>query len=233
MELTGVCKKEDGGCFNVTLSWNQCVAMGYAGRDQASITTHINELKAIGVPVPDSVPSMYWIDPTRVLTANELYVVGENSSGEVEFFAAKDNNGETYITVASDHTDRWLETMSVSRAKQVCSKIIAPFFWQLSEIRSHWDDIILRSWVRETPGAVERMYQNGTLGQILPPEKLWALVTNDTVATNGQQIAYFSGTLPLIGAICCAGTFRMEMIDNKLGRRIEHSYVSVILPNRN
>lgn len=231
MELNCVCERQHGVFHNIKLTWEQCVAIGYAGRDQASVIAHVEELKAIGVPAPDRVPSMYWIDPERISTSNKLYVIGGGCSGEVEFFAAKDKNNNVYITVASDHTDRQLETVSVSKAKQGCSKIIAPLFWDLSEIRMHWDEIILRSWVRETPDAEERLYQDGTLAQILPPEKLWELAVEDTV--EDAPISYFSGTLPLKGEICYKGAFRMEIIDNKLGRRIEHSYVSVILPDRN
>lgn len=231
MELNCVCEYGHGKFSDITLLWDQCVAIGYAGRNQVSVIAHVEELKAIGVPAPERVPSMYWIDPERISTAKRLHVIGNGCSGEIEFFAAKDLHNNGYVTVASDHTDRQLETVSVSKAKQGCTKIIAPVFWALSEIRMHWDTIVLRSWVRETPDSDERLYQEGTLAELLPPEKLLELAVED--AQEDGNISYFSGTLPLKGSICYTGSFRMEMIDEKLGRRIEHSYTSIILPDRN
>ncbi len=231
MELNCVCDEGRGVFTPLKLSWDQCVAIGYAGRDQANVIAHVEELKKIGVPAPDKVPSMYWIDPTRISTSSRLHVIGGGCSAEVEFFAAKDSNNDVYITVASDHTDRLLETVSVSKAKQGCSKVISPVFWRLSDIRLHWDEIILRAWVREVPDGEERLYQDGTLAQILPPERLWELAVED--ALEEGPISYFSGTLPLKGEICYKGSFRMELLDEKLGRSIEHSYTSVILPDRN
>ncbi len=231
MELNCVCEEGRGVFTPLKLLWSQCVAIGYAGRDQAGVAAHIEELKAIGVPAPERVPSMYWIDPTRVSTSSRLYAIGGGCSGEVEFFAAKDTDNNVYVTVASDHTDRQLEAVSVSKAKQGCSKIVAPVFWRLSEIRLHWDEIILRSWVRDTPNGEERLYQDGTLSQILPPEKLWELAVED--ALEEGSISYFSGTLPLMSEFCYMRSFRMDLLDKKLGRRIGHSYTSVILPDRN
>lgn len=86
---------------------------------------HIKELEFLGILAPQKVPVMYWIDPERVSTKKTLYVIGNKTSGEVEFFLAKDKAGELYVTVASDHTDRETEKDSISKAKQLCSKIVA------------------------------------------------------------------------------------------------------------
>lgn len=216
---------------NIELEWNQCVAIGYAGRDQKNVLAHIEELKEIGVPTPDRIPSMYWIEPTRISTAETLFVVGEGTSGEIEFFAVRDKDNNMYFTVASDHTDRTLETISVSKAKQCCTKIISNVFWDMSEVRDHWDDIMLRSWVKESENSSERLYQEGPLSKLLPPEKLMELAVED--AQTSGPIAYFSGTLPLLGSICYGGIFRMEIEDQQLNRKIGHIYTVTVLPDRN
>lgn len=230
MKLSVIAARADGTLEQVDFSWRYCVAIGYAGRDQTSVQAHVEELRAIGVPAPTTVPSMYWVDPTRVSSDTELSVVGTGCSGEVEFFAAHDAAGRMYFTIASDHTDRQLETISVSKAKQACSKIIGNMFWSYEDVKNHWDSIALRSWVTE-PRKAERVYQDGTLGDLLPPEKLLQLAEKD-LAGKGT-FSFFSGTLPLKGEIAYKGAFRMELFDPVLQRSIRHRYEVIELPDRN
>ena len=230
MKFSSIVARSDGTWEKVDFEWQYSVAIGYAGRDQASVIAHVEELKAIGVPAPETVPSMYWIDPTRVSASTELQVVGPGCSGEVEFFAAFDSNGKMYFTIASDHTDRHLETVSVSKAKQACSKIIGLCFWAYDDVKDHWDDIKLRSWITE-PGKPERVYQDGSLGKILPPEELIRLAKEDLKGKG--TFSFFSGTLPLAGKIVYQGSFRMELADPKLNRSIQHQYNVLELPDRN
>lgn len=230
MKFSAIAARSDGSLEQVDFTWDYCVAIGYAGRDQESVIAHVEELKALGVPAPTTVPSMYWVDPTRIAANTELQVVGGGCSGEVEFFAAYDCKGTLYFTVASDHTDRQLETVSVSKAKQACSKIIGNLFWCYDDVRDHWDEIGLRSWVTE-PGQKERLYQDGNLGKILPPEELEQLARKD-LGDKGS-FCFFSGTLPLVSPICYRGSFRMELEDSRLKRSIRHHYRVTELPDRN
>ena len=231
MQLRTSVLRKNGITEPITLEWDHCVAIGYAGRDQESVMAHVEELRAIGVPAPEKIPSMYWVDPTRVSSDTLLWVVGDGCSGEVEFFMAKDRNGAAYITIASDHTDRALETVSVSKAKQCCSKIVADTFWSVADIQDHWDSILLRSWVKSSDDAAERPYQEGSLAKLLPLEKLLELAIEDAPADG--SLSFFSGTIPLLGEICYKGTFRMEIIDPVLNRSIGHTYKVGILPDRN
>lgn len=231
MRLEAVVLKTGNETERVLLGWEQCVAIGYAGRDQKSVEAHVEELRKLGVPAPSEVPSMYWIDPTRVVSDRELFVVGDGCSGEVEFFAARDCSGKLYMTVASDHTDRKLETVSVSKAKQCCTKIVGDVFWRVEEVRAHWDDLILRSWVRETPLESERLYQEGTLAMLLLPEDLEERAKKDGLP--GRKLSFFSGTIPLTGGVSYRGAFRMELEDPVLKRSIKHEYTVTQLPDRN
>lgn len=233
MKLSVIAARADGTLEQVDFSWRYCVAVGYAGRDQASVNAHVEELRAIGVPAPSTVPSMYWVDPARMSADTELSVVGGGCSGEVEFFAAYDDAGRMYFTIASDHTDRHLETVSVSKAKQACSKIFGNLFWAYDDVKNHWDEIQLRAWVTE-PGQAERLYQDGKLGDLLVPEKLFQLAKEDLAALGGQgTFSFFSGTIPLKSAISYKGSFRMELFDPVLKRGIQHGYNVIELPDRN
>lgn len=214
----------------VELQWDAVAAGGYCSRDQKGALAHIEELKTIGVPAPSKIPIFFWFEPSRVVADNVLYVVGDKTSGEVEFFFARDQKGNAYITVSSDHTDRELETTSMPKAKQVCSKVIAKECWKLEEIRDHWDDIIISSTIQSEPGAQEELYQKGPLGEIIEPEKLEELMKEDCPIP-GARIAYFSGTHPLLkGKTIYAKQFSMKMEDPILNREITHSYKVVFLP---
>lgn len=218
--------RKDGVFEEIRLSWDACVAAGYTGRDQAGVMAHVEELRKIGVPAPERVPSMYWVEPGRVSCASVLWVVGESSSGEGEVFMARDEKGNLCVTVASDHTDRALETVSVAKAKQICSKIVAPVFWRVDEIRGHWDSIELRTW------ADGKLYQEGTLGKMLPPEKLFELAQEDSPVQG--RISLFSGTLAVLGeGIVYASDWILSLKDPVLGREIRHQYKVQVLPDRN
>jgi hypothetical protein len=171
---------------------------------------------------------MYWIEPERVFSSERLSVVGDATSGEAEFFLARGEGGDLFMTLAGGHTDRALETVSVSKAKQVCSKIVAPVFWKVSDIREHWDKIEISSEIPEERG-YSRVCQKGTLGDLLPPERLEELARED--APLPGKIALFSGTLPAAG-IVRAGEFRMSLSDPVLNRSIKFAYTVSVLPDR-
>ncbi len=87
----------------------------------AAIEHHIEELEAIGVPRPSSVPLYYRVGAGLLTQSPTIEALGAQSSGEAEpmlFFAG----GEWWLTVASDHTDRHVETYSVVVSKQMCAK---------------------------------------------------------------------------------------------------------------
>jgi len=230
MELTLDYKNKTGNLASITLQWDAVAAGGYCSRDQKGALAHVEELKAIGVPAPSKIPIIFWFEPSRVITGDILYVVGDKTSGEVEFFFARDEKGEAFITVASDHTDRELEVSSIPKAKQVCSKVIAKECWKLEEIRNHWDDIVISSSIQSGLDSPEELYQKGPLGEIIEPEILEKIIKKDC-PIQGARIAYFSGTHPLIsGNTVYAKRFFMKMTDPVLNREISHSYKVVFLP---
>lgn len=233
MKLKSVFKSVRGECVSLELNWDSCVAIGYAGRNQKAVRAHVDELVKLGVPAPSSVPSMYWIDPERIGTVRNLDVIGNESSGEIEFFCACDKKGEAYVTVASDHTDRRLETVSVSKAKQGCSKVIGSEFWKLSEVRDHWDAIKLVCDIQLVPGGPWQTYQDGTLAMLLEPEVLTAGAKKDAPFP-GDKLAFFSGTIAVAGGkLIYAPRWRLSMTDPVLNRTITQEYSVRVLPDRN
>ena len=105
------------------------VVAGWTGRDMAAVQHHIDELAAIGVPAPSTVPLFYRLAVTQLTQASVLQVLGPDTSGEVEpvVFALADG---LWIGLGSDHTDRKAEAMGVALSKQLCAKVVGTGLWR-------------------------------------------------------------------------------------------------------
>ncbi|MGH8829739.1 MAG: DUF2848 domain-containing protein [Polaromonas sp.] len=205
---------------------NRLVIAGWTGRDAHAIEHHIGELEAIGVPRPSAVPLFYRVAANQLSQADTVQVVGDATSGEVEpflFFHA----GEFYVSIASDHTDRALETHSIALSKQICPKPVATTAWRLADVQDHWDALVLRSWIEEDGGM--RLYQEGTLAALRGPADLLERYSALN-ATPSEGFAMSCGTVGAIGGIRPSPSFRMELFDARLGRSITHAYRCVVLP---
>src|SRR5205814_1976296 len=79
-------------------------------------------------------------------SADAAEVQGEQSSGEVEFVVF--NRGSSLmIGLGSDHSDRAIETAYGDKAKQMYPRVVSPRAWHHLDVRDHWDQLVLRSWV--------------------------------------------------------------------------------------
>lgn len=227
--LESVVSLVDGTERKITLEMDCCAAAGYTGRNQESVRAHIAELKNLGVPTPYAIPAIYWISPARLTNKDRIVVVGSETSPEVEFFAATAADGQLFVTVASDHTDRKLEAVSVGKSKQVCDKILGDSFWKVDEIIDHWHDIELTSSVKfESEWCV---YQRGGLKDILSLDDLFQIINADDPA--GSKPSLLSGTIPLLGGQAIYTTdCQISMSDPVLNREIQKEYKIINLPDR-
>jgi hypothetical protein len=210
----------DSGGAARTASIETLVIAGWTGRDRAAVEHHIDELAAIGVARPRVVPSFYRVGVNLLTTAPSIEVVGDRSSGEVEIVIVSLDDA-IYVGVGSDHTDRGLETVSVTAAKQLCPKPIGAKLWVLADVEPDWDDLVLRSWV--TRGGVRRLYQEGTAARLLSPRDLMARY----LGTGGglpPRTAMFCGTLPVIGEIAGGDRFEIELEHHRRRATLQHAY---------
>lgn len=211
------------------VSPSRLVIAGWTGRDVAAIEHHIEELAALGVPRPSAVP-LYYRVATQLLTQDEqIEVLGPHSSGEAEPVLLF-TQGEWWLSVGSDHTDREVESYGVAVSKQMCPKPMASAAWRWSDVAAHQDEIALLSRIWED-GAWQD-YQRGTLAAIRPLEALRSGIFPDA-APEGSVLS--CGTLGAIPnqrgeAIRPATQMEIELHDARLGRRIVHRYVVNPLP---
>lgn len=191
------------------------VVAGWTGRDRAAVEHHIEELAGIGVPPPSQVPLFYRVSRTLLTQAPIIEVLGEASSGEIEPFLIN-QDGELFLGLGSDHTDRKLETVSIAASKQACPKPVSKELWRLDEVVSHLDDLILRCEIEENGAWI--LYQEGTLASIRP---LHELAEGFGLACRSAMLC---GTVAAIGGVRPAIGYRMELIDDVLGRSLHLDY---------
>lgn len=213
----------------LTVTSRQLVIAGWTGRDAAAIQHHIHELEQIGVPAPSSVPLYYRAANSLLTQSPEVQVLGSTSSGEAEpvlFFA----DGEWWLTVGSDHTDRKVETYSVAVSKQMCAKPVGAHAWRWADVADHQDELELRSRILEDGAWVS--YQEGRLAAIRPLVSL----RDGAFAGPVQDGCFVScGTLGALPnargeGIRPAVSMELEIHDPRLSRTIVHRYSVDVLP---
>lgn len=204
------------------------VIASWTGRDRPALETRIAELETLGVPRPPSVPLLFRVAGSRVTTNPVIEVIGDNTSGEIEFVLLN-FDGRLWVGVGSDHTDRTIESRSAATAKQVCDKPIASELWAFDDVADHWDSLQLRSHLVSPEGTREE-YQAGPVTTMLAPHDLLALRDDVVSRQASTHSLMFCGTLATKGRIRPSHRFEVELLDPILGRRIAHAYNIEILP---
>ena len=211
----------------LTMSIEQAVIAGWTGRDPVARDKHIAELEALGIARPATTPIYYRCSARRLTTADIIEVCGADSSGEVEFVLIG-WQGRIFVGLGSDHTDRKVESYSVTVSKQMCDKPISPVLWELEEVIDHWDQMILRSWAWFD--GQRTLYQEGTLDAMLPVKDLIDRGFGNSGLPDG--CAMFGGTFAAKGGIRPSVRFEYELEDPVLKRKITHAYDVIVLPMR-
>ena len=211
----------------LTMSIDQAVIAGWTGRDPVARDKHIAELEALGIARPATTPIYYRCSARRLTTSDIIEVCGADSSGEVEFVLIG-WQGRIFVGLGSDHTDRKVESYSVTVSKQMCDKPISPVLWELEEVIGHWDKMVLRSWAWFD--GQRTLYQEGTLDAMLPVKDLIDRGFGRSGLPDG--CAMFGGTFAAKGGIRPSVRFEYELEDPVLKRKITHAYDVIVLPVR-
>ncbi|MEO1198599.1 MAG: DUF2848 domain-containing protein [Pseudomonadota bacterium] len=204
----------------------RAIVGGWTGRDKAALQHHIDELAKIGVTPPTKTPLFYRVGVSRLSFADAIEVIGDGSSGEVEYILLQ-IDGRLWVGAGSDHTDRVVEHMGITVAKQLCDKPIATTFWPMDEVAEHWEKLELRAWIREQGERV--LYQDGSVGGLLSPTELLEAFAQDGGEMRDGTLM-FGGTCGAIGDVRYAPRFELELTDPVLNRRIAHGYDVIPVP---
>lgn len=194
------------------------VVAGYTARDRASVMHHIDELAAIGIPPPPTVP-MYWKFPPWLLMHDDrMIVVGAETSGEAEVLLIADGD-ELFVSLASDHTDRAAEAIDIAMSKGICPKMCARDAWTAASIADRWGELELRSYIGDADGG-EVLYQHGRCSSLVSPPELLA----NLPFARPRRFAMLTGTVPVEGGVRPALHFRAELHDHASARAITFGY---------
>jgi hypothetical protein len=204
---------------------NTLVIAGWTGRDKAALEKHIRELEELGIARPATTPIYYRAAARRLTTADRIEATGTSSSGEVEFVLVQ-WEGQLWVGVGSDHTDREVEKYNITVSKQMCDKPVGTTFWRYEDVADHWDSLVLRSFIRENGKRV--LYQEGALADMLDPKTL--IANRDAAGRLPDGTLMFGGTFAARGGIRPADRFDFELEDPVLGRKIAHGYDIATLP---
>jgi hypothetical protein len=212
---------EAGGAARAaSLDIKRVLIAGYTGRDRATVLEHIRELEQLGVAPPPRVPMVYEIEPSMLTTADAIQVPGPESSGEVEFYLAV-AGGQVFAGVASDHTDRRLETVDVGASKACMPHPVSRQVWRYDDLKGHWDAIEARSWSTDIAG--RRLYQEGTLDAFMRVEDLLQELAQAGYKDLDGCLIY-GGTIPTLEGFVYGTHFEAELRDPRLDRRLSCAY---------
>jgi hypothetical protein len=176
------------------LSAPALLVIGYAGRNEASVRKHIDELAAIGIPPPPHVPMVYDLAPDLLTIGTHMPAPGPRTSGEVEPVLVR-AAGTWHLALGSDHTDRDLEASDVRNSKAACPKPVAPTVILLDVdpvsggLDAAWDAVDVASSIDDVA------YQCGTLAELRMPSDLISRATQQNPA---GDVVIFCGTVPLL-----------------------------------
>lgn len=194
------------------------IVVGFAGKDVKKTMEHIKELEEEGIKCPKTVPVVYQCSKEILTTSNEIEVIGDKTSGEVEYLVLVED-GKYYIGLGSDHTDRSLEANSIHKSKQVCMKPHATDFWPYEEVKAHFDTIKLVS--NQILDGQKIEYQAGVTADLLSIDTIIAKIEEEMEV--GNSLIY-TGTVPLHNGFQYGSVFSCALIDETLNRTITLEY---------
>ena len=203
---------------------------GFSARSEAERERHIAELREIGIEPVARTPAFWHMSTNLLTTGSEIEVQGDATSGEVEYALVADA-GRTYVTVASDQTDREFERVSIPRSKQLCAKVLGSDVIPLDDIRARWDEIELTSDI-SAEGSDWQPYQRSTLAAMLAPDALIHAAGFGDGLPDG--VVFLSGTVPLVdGVTRFARHFRAALAIPDGGPTLRLAYRVDVLPEIN
>lgn len=193
------------------------IVAGYTGRDEEAVQHHIDELAAIGIAPPPEVPMFYTMPHNAVSTVKDHQVQGSFTSGEVEPVYIY-HNGQFYLGVGSDHTDRELEAKDIGESKRACPKPISVTVFPFRNLDDmSLDEYKAHCWVDG------ELYQSGKLNNLRTPKNILSLLA-DRLSVQETNYICFGGTLPLINGSFLPGREWKVEIESPEGMKVTHNY---------
>lgn len=212
------------GLHPVTLDVTRVYNLGFTIRDRAQMQRHLDEVIGVSVAWPEKPPVIFPISSWATLITDDVPVQYETTSGEIEIVMIK-QDGKLFVTCGSDHTDRELEKTDIPWGKQVTPNIFAPTVWNWEEVKDHWDQVEMESYVNG------ELYQKASVAEFWSPDEIVRSVQGRIPESDGTTIL-FSGTVVSVDGVMDFGlNWSLRMTDPVLNRTIRHDYTVTVLSN--
>ena len=214
----------DGGEKSLQFRCQRLYNAAFAGRDEALVRHHIEEISALGIAPPLSFPLVENLSPHLLSTSDELGIYApslaeDTTNGEIEYVLIW-HQGEVLISVGSDHCDLWLEQHDLQRSKNVAPNFISAHVWRYLDVKDHFDVLVLECDVR-IDGAWQ-LAQSAACGTLLEPD-FWIRIVESQL-DDPEGTVLFSGTIASIDGIKKGDAYRIRLTDPVLLRLISHEY---------
>lgn len=219
MEFSARIESLDGTAKDQLFQVERMYNFGSATRDPDTAVAHQQEVAKSGIHIAFDIPAprIYPIANHALTLGDEIAVQCDETSGEVEIVMMLAD--QLYVGVGSDHTDRAVETVSILASKQACANHLAPILWPYAQIKDHWDDCVLRSWVDG------RLYQEVGVEAFLKPEDMIALLRERVTNVPESNFLLYSGTIVSVDKKLGYGKrWRYQIEDPTADRLIESEY---------
>ncbi|MFD5824129.1 DUF2848 family protein [Lentzea sp. NPDC060358] len=159
--------------------------LGSATVDPDAARAHQQEVADVGVRIAFDIPAprIYPMSVNSVTTDDRIGVHSATTSGEVELVLVV-HEGEVFLGVGSDHTDRVLEKHSIIWAKQYCPSVLGRRVWRWSEIAPRWEHLVLECTVDG------ELYQRVNASVFLPPDRIVEILTERVGSLPSSYLVY-------------------------------------------
>lgn len=196
----------------------------YAGRNPEDVAKHIADVQAKGIPANVSIPSLSPVSAHNLVIHQEVQEYSRSMIGEVEYVLIW-HDGEIYLGVGSDHCDFWLEQHSFTHSKNSAPNVIARDVWRFSDVRYHFDDLVLECSVF-TSGQW-KVVQRAACSSLRSPDFWLSSAAFRSRDPNGTVL--FSGTINHLNGFIQGTKYRVALEDPVRSRAIRHEYSCVAI----
>lgn len=196
--------------------------LGFTIRDKEKMQRHLDEVTGVHLDWPERPPIIFPISAWATITASDVPVQYETTSGEIEIVTVDTPDG-LLIGVGSDHTDRKLETVDIPWSKQVAPNVLAPTFWRWSDVQDHWDEVRLESYVDD------KLYQRASVAEFWTPQEMVDSVQGRIGDVPGVKIFYSGTVVSEDERLDFGRSWSLRMIDPVTGYAIRHDYTVTVL----
>lgn len=193
--------------------------LGSATVDASSAVAHQEEVADVGVRIAFDIPAprIYPMAVSSITTDATIGVHSAATSGEAELVLVV-HDGELYLGVGSDHTDRELERASIIWSKQYSPSVLGRRVWRWADIESRWSTLVLESTVDG------ELYQSSLASVFLAPPKILEILAERVTSLPANYLVYCGTYTSIDKKIRFGTTWTATLRDADSDDRLDVSY---------